>query len=248
MKKIPILNVFEYTNYRKFLEDYYDKKKAVSPHFSHRIFAIRAGYNSSGLLKDVIAGRTSIHGELIRKFIRGLALKRLEGRYFENLVRFNQARKLSEKNDYFENMMRLAKGKPIYEVHKGAYEYFSQWYYPAIRELLSIVDFNDDYKLLARSLVPAITQVEAKKGIAILRKYKFIKKNEKGFYKATQPAVTTNSELDRYHTKNFQRGTIDLARQALDHIPADQRNISTLTFSSNPKTMKEISADRKSVV
>ncbi|MGE0616139.1 MAG: TIGR02147 family protein, partial [Bacteriovoracia bacterium] len=44
---LPKPNLFEYTDYRKYLEDYYNFKKATDPGFSYRSFAKAAGFTSS---------------------------------------------------------------------------------------------------------------------------------------------------------------------------------------------------------
>ena len=41
-------SVFEYSDYRKFLLDYYSEKKAANRNFSHRFIANRVGFKSGG--------------------------------------------------------------------------------------------------------------------------------------------------------------------------------------------------------
>ncbi len=41
-------SVFEYTDYRLFLQDYYNDKKAANKAFSHRFIADRVGFKSGG--------------------------------------------------------------------------------------------------------------------------------------------------------------------------------------------------------
>ena len=45
----PTISIFDYTDYRRYLSDYYYKCKRVSKAFSYRYFAKKAGVNSVGL-------------------------------------------------------------------------------------------------------------------------------------------------------------------------------------------------------
>jgi uncharacterized protein (TIGR02147 family) len=71
MAKGSALRVFDYTDYRKYLSDYYDEQKKKTPSFSYRFFAKKAGYNSSGLYKDILSNRTGMYRDLIARVARG---------------------------------------------------------------------------------------------------------------------------------------------------------------------------------
>ncbi len=242
MGKKSAIKVFNYTDYRSFLKDYFNEQKRLQRKFSYRRFAMLAGYNSSGLLKDVITGRSNIQSMVIFKFSRAIGLRKRESAFFENLVHFNQARTVLEKNHYFENMMGYL-AQDAHRLHAGQYEFYSNWYYTAIRDLLSIFDFKDDYKALGRQLVPSITQQEAKHAIYILVKHKFIKRDKAGFYRAAQQSIAIGPEVSSLNVANFQRAMMDLAKDAILRFPAKERNISTLTFSVSEEAMEEVKAE-----
>ena len=46
--------------------------------------------------------------------------------------------------------------------------YFSKWYNIIIRELACCIDWNDDYELLAKSIVPPIKKNEARESVEFL--------------------------------------------------------------------------------
>lgn len=239
MRKKKDISVFNYTDYRQYLNDFFNNQKNKDPKFSYRRFAQKAGYNSSGLLKEVIKGRLNILNPVIMKFVRGIGLGKREAAFFENLVYFNQAGTNFERNAFFGRMMHFLSAE-AYRVHKSQLEYYSKWYYAAIRELLSVIDFKDDYKTLGRLLIPHITQAQAQLAIKKLIKFGFIKKNKDGFYKSVSPSITNGPEVSALHIHNFQRAMIDLGKDALDNIPKTERNVSTLTFSANHKSLEEI--------
>src|SRR3569832_712791 len=94
-------DVLQYSNYRTYLADYYEFKKAQSPIFSHRYFALKAGLSSPNYLKLVMDGKRNLTKKSQMKFATALGLKGLRVEFFENLVFFNQADALSERNAYY---------------------------------------------------------------------------------------------------------------------------------------------------
>jgi uncharacterized protein (TIGR02147 family) len=78
---------------------------------------------------------------------------------------------------------------------------------------------------------PAITVAQAKKSIELLESMGFIKKGEKGYYQQVDDFITTGYEAKSVAITNFLVETIELARQAIDRYPRDQRSMSALSFS-----------------
>ena len=60
--------VFQYIDFRKYLHDYYQEKKATTRHFSYRYFCGKAGIASPVFLKLVIEGKSNISVPMIDNF------------------------------------------------------------------------------------------------------------------------------------------------------------------------------------
>lgn len=236
------VSVFDYTDYRKYMHDYYIEQKAKNKAFSYRYFAQKAGYNSSGMYKDIVSGRTNITLGFIMKLSKAMGHNLKEEEYFESMVHFNQAKSIEEKKKYFGRMMRFYNSK-AYRVDSSQYEFYSKWYYSAIRDLLAIGNFSDDYSKIARTLNPTIRAEQARKAVQILLELGLIKKDGNGYYKAADKIITTGDEVKSLNVKNFQLSMMELAKDALDRHPAAQRNISTVTFSISKETYGDIEAE-----
>ncbi len=242
MKKEKAVNIYDYTDYRRYLKDYYEEQKARFPAFSYRYFAKRAGFNSSGLYKDIVDGRTGITRSMILRFSKAMKLPKKQEEYFETMVYFNEAKTIEEKKLYFERMMRYYSSK-AFKVDADQYEYYAKWYYIAVRELLAIGNFNDDCEGIARSLNPTITKDQAKKAIEVLKKLGLIGKDAHGYYKAIEKILTTGSDVKPLYVANFQKSMMDMAKEAIDRHRAEHRNISTITFSVSKEAFDEISSE-----
>jgi uncharacterized protein (TIGR02147 family) len=242
MEKPNSVSIYDYTDYRQYLCDYYKEQKVKNPAFSYRYFARRAGFNSSGLYKDIVEGRTGITRSLILRFAMAMKLSKKQEEYFEIMVYFNDAKSIEEKKVYFERLIRYHNSK-AFRIDASQYEYYSKWYYIAVRELLAIGNFSDDYSEIARALNPSITLEQARKAIDILKKLRLIRKEKNGYYKVVERILTTGSEVKSLAIAQFQKTMMDLANEAIDRHPARHRNISSITFSVSPQTYDDIKAE-----
>ena len=229
-------DLYSYIDYRKFLKDYYEEQKARDPKFSHRYFTMKVGFSSSGYFSDVLAGKKNLSGAFMLKFAKALKLGREEEEYFLNLVQFNQAKTLEEKNRHYEKMMTTGKVK-VDIVDRGKHEYFSSWQYAAVREALHYLDFTGDYKTLGKSLDPPIAAKDAKKAIDVLASLGLIARSETGAWRPTSGNLKMGGTIDALGLSNYHKSTLELAVRALDAFPPEQRGFSTLTL---PLTAEKI--------
>ena len=240
-------HIFDYTDYRLYLEDFQKEEHEKNPHFSHRYFAQRAGFSSSGLLSNIMKGRRNLTDALLVKFLRVLKLTKKEELYFEALVRFNQAASQEEKNRYYLQMLQLSPLKAK-QINKDRHEFYSRWWYSAVRELLYYFRFKDDYQTLARQLDPPISIDQAKEAIGMLDKLGMIKKDANGYYSQTDTIITTGERREHsLNVKNFQIATIDLAKDSLQRHSKDIRNISTLTLTLSPESVQKAFSEIETV-
>jgi len=94
-------DIFSYYNYREFLKDYYIQKKALNHAVSYAFLAQKAGFKSKSLIPHVIEGKKNLSKESIYKLASAMKLDKKSFEYFEDLVSFNQAKNLEERNYFF---------------------------------------------------------------------------------------------------------------------------------------------------
>jgi uncharacterized protein (TIGR02147 family) len=234
-----MIDIFEYIDYRKLLKDMHEDRKKEFPFFSYRYIARKVGFNSAGFFVNIIQGKRNISSAFIFKFAQVFKLKRAETEYFELLVLFDQAKDHEQKKYYFEKILGSKKSK-IKVTDARHYEFYSRWYYTAVREVLNFYKFNGNYAELAKKVSPAITPAEAKKAVSLLEQMGFIRKTERGYYQLADAIITTGYEAKSVAINNFLISTTELARQAIDRYPRDQRSLSTLTFSCSAEGYAQI--------
>ena len=105
-------NIYEHTDYRKFLSDRLEGLREKNPRLSYRNINKRFGFNSSGFINGVLDGSRNIGNCSMNRICRGLEMDEKETRFFELMVHFGQA-KTPEEKEYYYNKLNELKRIPV---------------------------------------------------------------------------------------------------------------------------------------
>lgn len=236
-------SLFEFIDYRKYLDAYYREQKEKTRYFSYRYFAQKAGIQSPSFLKHVMDGERNLTRPVIEKFCAALKLNQKEATYFRNLVLFNQAKTSAEKQEHYAVLRSMAGGVKEAVLNADQFDYFSFWYIPIIRELVTLRNFEDDYKKIAASVKPPILPSEAKAAVKLLLRLKLIERVENGTYRQTDTAVVADSRVASLAVREFTRNMIERSKDALDTVDRRERHISGLTMGISPASYDVIASE-----
>ncbi len=234
------MEIFGYLDYREYLKERYTEEKAKNRHFSFRFFARVAGFSSSGFLKMVMEGERNLTPTSINQCAKALKLAKKEAAYFEALVLFNQASSDRERDLYFERLSALRPKIQLKGLEKDQYEYFTQKHFVIIREMAALPHFREDPAWIGRQLQPPLPSKEVERTIEVLFRLKLLKRNEEGRLTHTDAGLTTPAEVDSGEVYRFQQGMLNDAKQALLTVPADLRDITSLTVPIPREALKPI--------
>jgi len=232
-------DIFSYFNYRDFLRDYYKDQKAKNPSFSYQYLALKAGFKTKSFIPHVIEGKKNLSKNSIYKLAMALKLEKKSFSYFEDLVAFNQAATLDQRNYFFSKLSEYNKRNIARIVQKKQYDFYTKWYHNTIRELVTIADFKEDYIKLARMVKPSITPQQARQSVALLLQLGLIEKKH-GRYIQTDRAISTGDEVYSLGIQNFHVQNLVMAADAVSLCPAEERDISTLVVGLSPKGFKTV--------
>lgn len=224
-----MVNIFEYTDFRKFLQDTYVARKQKDARFSHRYIGLKLGVNS-GYFAKIVQGDRNLSSELVSKFALFLGLKKKEADFFEIMVQYGQCKTHAEKKRRFEKMLTF-KSSAVHLFGADQYELFDKWYNLAIREVIAVFPVNDDVEALCKLVMPAIKPAEAKRALELLLRLGLIRKGEQGTYERVEPVWSTGVNVQSMALNNFHIASLELAKGAFDLFTRDLRNMSTLTLS-----------------
>jgi len=233
-------SVFKYLDFRCFLRDMFSYGKERRSSFSHRSFAQKAGFSSPSFLQLVMTGKRNLTSGSISKIAAGFSLSKREHDYFELLVFMNQAKAHEERNRYYKKMMSMKGGGETKKLAEAQYEYYSNWFYPVIREVVAWGNAQWTPEKVAAALNPRIKPKEAEKALELLQKLKMIKLDKEGRWKQTDTKVTTGPEVKSLVLRNYHKEMIKLASESIERHPATERDITSVTVSVSSKTVAEI--------
>lgn len=219
---IALEHLFDYDDFRKFMQDYFEEQKKMRSVFSHRFFAAKAGFSSSSYCLNVIRGRFNLTPKSIEKISKAMDFEPLQKEYFEALVQYNQAQQVDERDQAWKQILQIRKQIEFTHITTREQAYFSKWYYPVIRELAADTQWHGDYRVLARSLTPQITTDEARDAVKNLLEWGLLRKLDDGRYVQTSQMLDA-AEIPPIALRQIRREYIQHAIGAVESMPKDER-------------------------
>lgn len=218
---IALEHLFDYDDFRKFLQDYFEEQKKMRAVFSHRFFAAKAGFSSSSYCLNVIRGRFNLTPKSIEKISKAMNFEPLQKEYFQALVQYNQAHQIGERENAWDQIVQIRKQVEFTHITTREQAYFSKWYYPIVRELAVSSNWNGDYMALARMLTPQITTEEARDAIKKLLEWNLLKKNGDSYEETSQ--MLSSSKIPPIALRQIRREYIQHAIGAVESMPKNER-------------------------
>lgn len=246
-----MLNIYDFMDYRLFLTEFYNDRKAQNPAFSYEVFARKAGFKSKGFLHHILTGKRNLSKNALFAIATAMQLDEKAFSFFQHMVAFNQAKSPGEKAFFFKKLMEASPKSPAKLLQEGFYEFYSHWYYNTLRELITLVRFKEDYAFLGSLLNPPVSAAQAKKAVQLLLQLGLVEKTRTG-YKATHQAITTGDEAAELAIRDFHQQNMDLAKIAMDTAEPEERDLSCLVVAlpeAGFQTLKsEIQSFRKKLM
>jgi uncharacterized protein (TIGR02147 family) len=233
-------NILDYFDYREYLSDVFAELKKQRRGFSYRSFSRELGISSHNFLPRIIKRERNLSGEFIPRLSGYLKHSQRELRYFKTLVAFNNEKKPPAKEQFLKQLLTLRVTHEEHKIEDKRLSFFSKWYYPVIRELVSICDFKEDYAFLARRCIPRITAAQAKSAVEYLVNNGFIRKNNNGRYRIVNQVIATEPEVNSAIIPRYHRITIQQCADAVDTIQKEDRNFSSSTMLVSLELYDEI--------
>ncbi|MCB9679584.1 MAG: TIGR02147 family protein [Alphaproteobacteria bacterium] len=220
---------YDYLDYRRYLAEWFAKKKEANPRFSHRLFARRAGQQSPSLLHHVIEGRRNLTPQTTEGFVTALGLRAGEARFFRLLVDLDQSREPEARNRAWDEISATRRFREARSIERGAFDYLSNWALPAIRELAARSDFQPDPEWVADNLRPRIQPRDAAAGLKTLVELGMLVEDGEGGLVPAEASVATPPEVAGLAVRNYHRGMLERAAEAIELFPGSERHLLAVT-------------------
>lgn len=190
---------------------------------------------------DIVKGK-KLSSRMIPKFVEVLGLSKKEARYFETLVNLDQAKTATERNAFFEELLKQHPDSHRI-LNEDAYEYYNHWYNSVLFTALEVVDVSDDLEPIQKLIFPKVSVGTLKRSLELLERLGFVRKNEKGFWKSCRESVSSGAYNNSDLVRQYQLQCFELSKQALLANNDNPSDMGTFTFSVSDDAFKAIAKE-----
>jgi len=237
---IRAISVFDYTDYRSFVSSFFKEKKNDNPNFSLRLWAPKLGLKGPSALSMVLNGQRHPGSELTDQFVEFFRFSSQQAKYFRLLVRLAKVNGDEKKRiELLKELQKIHPKNNFYLLDGDMFDSISNWYFFAIRELVQLEDFKEDYSWISKRLNKAISPQEAKRAITVMLRLGLLKQGTNKKLVQADNQITTTSDIGSEALKQFHEEMITLARQSIRTVPVYEREITSVTLNISPIKMKE---------
>ena len=237
-----IIDIFQFTNFRKYLDEYQAARVQTDPDFTRAGACVLLGLpKTRSYYNDIVKGK-KLSSRMIPKFVEVLGLNKKEARYFETMVNMEQAKTATERNVFFEDLLKQHPDSHRI-LNEDAYEYYNHWYNSVLFTALEVVDVSDDLEPIQKLIFPKVSVGTLKRSLELLERLGFVRKNENGFWKSCRDSVSSGAYNNSDLVRQYQLQCFELSKQAL--LANDERSsdMATFTFSVSDDAFRAIAKE-----
>lgn len=234
------INIYDYSDYRKFLQEFYELEKSLDSSFSYRVFAAAVGMDASLLLK-ILQGKRHISPKCIDDFVNFFHFKDAKAEYFREMIAYGKAKNDEDVRSHFETLQKM-RPAACRELDEARYRYFQQWYYPMIRSALDVFNYRgtQDAAALGECCIPKLSASQVENAVDALLQLGLARANKDGRVVPTDAHLKTMEHWLSACISDYQSSIAELAGKSIQNTPKEKRDISTLTMALDSQQIDKI--------
>jgi uncharacterized protein (TIGR02147 family) len=223
--------ITEFDDYRTYLEAIYHAIKEITSNYSYAHFSVNLGLSSTNA-HAIIAGHRNLSLKTGERIADSLGLSESNKKYLFALIKHEHAKTSADGDAAFKEKLDLAKANLPSKLDESRLRFFEAWHNAAILELLRLDEARDSASWIADNLRPKLSIPKVKQSLRLLTELGYIALDKKrGRLYPTEVSITTGDHVERLAVISFHRQMLDLAKSAMDQIPAEERDIGAVTLA-----------------
>ena len=127
-----------------------------------------------------------------------------------------------------------------HSLQQAELKFLENWWIPAVRAYLDLNGGVVNIKKIAKDLCPPITEEQAAEAIETLKEIGLVKNVTSGRLVLSDAHLTVGGQEKSAAVRHFQKQVLFLASEALESVPVNERNISTLTLSVDQACFEDL--------
>lgn len=224
-----MVSVFQYLDYREFLNAAFDERKAENSWYSFKVMGDAVGLDQSQVYR-ILKGELHISKAALPRFIVYFGFVGPAAQYFTTLVAFSRARKEADARKLFTELLEM-RGSRCSTLEVEQYKLYSEWHHSVVRAMLAVLPISDNYDLLGNSLTPPITAAQAKKSVELLNRLKLVQRDRDGIWRLTDKNISTGSAYQSLVIRQYQAHSFRLAEESLDRHAKEIRDVNVINMA-----------------
>ena len=235
--------VSEYRDYKEYLARIFAQIKADEGKYSYGQFAEDLGFSRSNVIWLVIVGKRRLTPLTCNRIVEALGLSNEARRYFALLVKHNNARSAKQREKYMEKLLALKSAELPSPEERDKLEYFGEWYYPVIREMVRMPEFRPDPQSIAAQLYGRLMPKEILGALDLLKRLSLVKTDENSG-RLTQEGgqIEPNRLVEKLAAIRYHETMLDIAKESINRIEPERRDFNALTVCISDETAAKLKA------
>lgn len=239
MEKETSINIFNYSDYREFLRDFFDMKKRVNPSWSYGLWSSKLGLNSISSITMVINGQRHAGKKIQKSLITFFKFDEKEAYYFEELIKISK----SSKNDPNLTILMLEQNselKELREKNTESVDLFFNWKAHCVKELTQLRDFFPSGSWIEKRTNGLIKKDEGKELLDELLKAKFLERSYLNGNEIIAPSSTIipTKEVTKESAHSYHKGLMENSFEAIKK-DKNKRSLHATTLSLSTENIQK---------
>ncbi len=236
------LDILSYSDYRAFLHDYYALKKSQRDSWSFGVWARQLGLKSTSSITKVIKGERALGDKALDKVIDYFSFSINEEQHFRDLVSLEKIKRDPRLFSKLVNSVNQRIDSRPKLITKEEFSFLSNWYCLALREMVKLDTFLEDLDHIKDKFIFNIEHLEIQKAIHLLVKTGLLNRDQNGHLICLNEKmkVSTEQDVTSKDVQNFQKNFLDVAKLAIDQVPVNQREVSTVFYTGSSNDFKNM--------
>lgn len=232
--------IHDFLDYRRYLRDALSFEKAQGRISGHRDVATFLGLKSPGHITWILQGKRNLVGVALERMPRVVGLSGSEAEYFASLVAHNDSANPEERRKIMAKIAGQQSRRKV-KPAPSAVQYWMHWRHAVVREMVAIEPFRRaDAAAIARKLNPPATAAEVAQSLELLLELGMVREESSGILVRSDSILSTGENWTLEAIREFQRQILGLSSRALEAVPREEREISTVTFSASRERFLKI--------
>lgn len=227
------LDLVSYQDCRDFLASIYQLVRMQKTSYSYLQYAEDLGFSPTNVIRLMINGKRRLSRKSALTIAKSLGLKRHERQYFLAMVEHAAARGRGARDESFRVMLGAKMAGMASGVERDRLRYYSEWYFPIIREMSRLPGFRPDSEWICRRLGGRLATEKAKAALSVLSGLGLLANEASfstGIAAGSIPQLLPEMSGESLPMMRYHQAMLDVAKEALSSVPAEEREYNALTL------------------